>query len=81
LSNHLSYNMAYKKGFVNRHEELYKPGVKLLDGICMVCDINFKDVSELAAHLARLGLPGYWKKGETYRTHIEALRKSGLTEH
>lgn len=31
-------------------------------------------------HLARLGIDGFWKKGETYRTHIESIRKQNIAE-
>ena len=63
LANHLTYNMAYTRGFVNKHEALYKPGTELKDGKCLACDIDFKEVGQLAGHLARLGIEGYWKKG------------------
>lgn len=44
LANHLTYNMAYNRGMVNRHEATYKGINKLTLPKCEVCNINFKDI-------------------------------------
>lgn len=51
------------------HVEKY-PLTTKLEKYCGICKLEFSSVDEMVGHLARMGIEGYWKKGETYQGRV-----------
>lgn len=63
LSNHLQGNQAYERAFTKNHLKEYPAGTEPDSTFCKVCKKDYGSMPIFLNHLARLGLPGFWKKG------------------